>query len=73
MLILTDGCPDNPGATEASTKRTMADGIEFAAIGIMHDGVKNLWDNHCIIKSIDELPSAMFGVMERLLTTRQCR
>jgi cobalamin biosynthesis protein CobT len=67
MLILTDGCPCNALETQAATKRTLKDGIEIAAIGIMHNGVKNFWDKYRIINSIQELPPAMFGVMEELL------
>lgn len=67
MLILTDGCPDDSNETKAATKRTMRDGIEIAAIGIMANSVKNYWDNHKIIETIQELPAAMFGIMEGLL------
>ena len=67
MLILTDGCPDDSNETKAATKRTMRDGIEIAAIGIMAGSVKNYWDNHKIIETIQELPAAMFGIMEGLL------
>jgi cobalamin biosynthesis protein CobT len=67
MLILTDGSPDNGQETREATKRTMQDGIEIAAIGIMANSVKNYWDNHKIIEVIQELPAAMFGIMEGLL------
>ncbi len=67
MLILTDGCPDDSSETKAATKRTMQDGIEIAAIGIMANCVKNYWDNHKIIETVQELPAAMFGIMEGLL------
>lgn len=67
MLILTDGCPDDSNETKAATKKTMQDGIEIAAIGIMANSVKNYWDNHKIIETIQELPAAMFGIMEGLL------
>ena len=73
MLILTDGCPDDSSTTQAATRKSMQDGIEIAAIGIMHSGVKNLWDNHCVINSLQELPAAMFGVMEGLLTSKGSR
>lgn len=75
MLILTDGCPDDSNETKAATKRTMHDGIEIAAIGIMANCVKNYWDNHKIIETVQELPAAMFGIMEGLLikTNNQCQ
>jgi len=67
MLILTDGSPDKGNKTREATKRTMKDGIEIAAIGIMASSVRHYWDNHKIIESIQELPPAMFGIMEGLL------
>jgi cobalamin biosynthesis protein CobT len=67
MLILTDGCPDKDQETKSATLRTMKDGIEIAAIGIMDKSVQRFWSNHRIINSIQELPAAMFGVMEGLL------
>ena len=70
MLILTDGCPDCDNETCAATDKSINDGIEIAAIGIMHTGVRRLWENHRIIQSLHELPAAMFGVMEELLTSR---
>jgi hypothetical protein len=70
MLILTDGCPDRVSQTKAATLRTMKDGIEIAAIGIMDKSVRRFWDNHKIIESIIELPAAMFGIMEGLLVKR---
>ncbi|MEI6208272.1 MAG: hypothetical protein WCP20_15940 [Desulfuromonadales bacterium] len=62
-------CPDDDSETKAATKRTMRDGIEIAAIGIMDSNVRYYWDNHRIIKTIQELPAAMFGIMEGLLTS----
>ncbi|ABK99501.1 VWA domain-containing protein [Pelobacter propionicus] len=70
MLLLTDGCPDNKPETRGATQRTMKDGIEVAAIGIMDKNVRRFWDNHKIIETIQELPVAMFGIMEGLLIKR---
>ncbi|MBI2354439.1 MAG: VWA domain-containing protein [Deltaproteobacteria bacterium] len=68
MLILTDGSPDSEVDTTAATRKAMRDGIEIAAIGIIDENVRHFWDNHRIIESIRELPAAMFGIMEGLLT-----
>lgn len=70
MLILTDGCPDKVSQTKAATLRTMNDGIEIAAIGILDKSVRRFWENHRIIESITQLPAAMFGILEGLLTER---
>lgn len=71
MLILTDGCPDDGQGTKAATKRTMKDGIEIAAIGIMNKSVVRYFDNYQVINTIQELPAAMFKIMEGLLLTRR--
>jgi cobalamin biosynthesis protein CobT len=68
MLILTDGCPNKQDLTAAATTRAMKDGIEIAAIGIMSNAVRNYWKNNRVIYNLQELPTAMFGVMEDLLT-----
>jgi cobalamin biosynthesis protein CobT len=70
MLILTDGCPDNDLETKAATQKVIKDGIEIAALGIMDKNVQRFWVNHKIINSIQELPAAMFGIMEGLMTKR---
>lgn len=68
MLILTDGCPCNGTATRTATARAMKEGIEITAIGILDNSVRNYWTNNKVINNIQELPAAMFGVMEELLT-----
>ena len=70
LLLLTDGGPDCGMSTKAATVRSQKDGIEIAAIGIMDTSVQRYWANHQVIESIEELPAAMFGVMERLLTRK---
>jgi len=73
MLVITDGRPSKTSETKAATLRTLKDGIEVAAIGIMEKCVQRYWDNNTVINSIQELPAAMFGVMEGLLTFSKVR
>lgn len=73
MLVITDGRPSKSSETKAATLRTIKDGIEIAAIGIMEKCVQRYWDNNTVINTIQELPAAMFGVMEGLLTDRSRR
>jgi len=73
LLVITDGRPSKSSETKAATQRTMKDGIEIAAIGIMEKCVQRYWDNHTVINTIQELPNAMFTVMEGLLTDRRRR
>jgi cobalamin biosynthesis protein CobT len=73
LLVITDGRPSKSSETKSATQRTMRDGIEIAAIGIMEKCVQRYWDNHTVINTIQELPAAIFGVMEELLTDRRRR
>lgn len=74
VLIVTDGEPFGWGGietdTRAATTRLYRDGIEIAAIGIETDMVQNYWKNSQVIKDLDELPQAMFGIMTDLLTRK---
>lgn len=73
-LLVTDGEPfgwdDIETDTEAATKRLEKDGIEIAAIGIELPAVATYWTNNRVVNSIEELPQAMFGVMNGLLTRK---
>lgn len=73
-LLVTDGEPygwDGIEAdTKAATRRLEKDGIEIAAIGIELPDVATYWTNNRVVNSIEELPPAMFGVMNDLLTRK---
>ena len=73
VLVLTDGCPNNGYETAAATARLQQEGIEIAAIGMKCDAVRNYWENNRVIYSMQELPTAMFEVMEELLTRKPVR
>jgi cobalamin biosynthesis protein CobT len=70
MLIVTDGEPNNHSLTHGATRRAMKDGIEIAAIGIQSSEVRQFWKNNRVINTLSDLPAAMFGMMEELLTRR---
>ena len=67
ILVVTDGCPDNPAGTIQATQRILRDGIEIAAIGIRTDEVKKFWERHRVIHQVEDLPKAMFNLMEGML------
>jgi Mg-chelatase subunit ChlD len=73
-LVITDGEPfgwDNiESDTVAATKRLEKDRIEIAAIGIQLDDVAKYWKNNRVVNNVDDLPQAMFGVMNDLLTRK---
>ena len=47
--------------------------IQVADIGIIDESVRHYWVNHKIIMSIQELPAAMFGIMEYWLNIKDRR
>ncbi len=71
-LLITDGVPYGWNGIEAdtvtATTRLEKDGIEIAAIGINLPDVAKFWRNNRTVNNIEDLPSAMFGVMNELLT-----
>lgn len=73
-LLVTDGEPFGwdgiESDTVATTKRLEKDGIEIAAIGIELPDVATYWKNSRVVNRIEELPQAMFGVMNDLLTRK---
>ena len=71
LLVLTDGEPDSRERAKTTSERLESEGIEIGAIGIIHEGVKHIWPNHKIINNIKELPPAVFGVMQEMLTKRR--
>jgi cobaltochelatase CobT len=71
VLVITDGDPNNPTGVRAAIKRITRDGIEQAAIGIGEGiKVKDYWKVTAKVAVADELPHAMFGIMEKLLIGR---
>ena len=70
MLILTDGQPNDYEPTVGATAKSEKDGIEIVAIGIQCPDVRDYWKNNRVIHSMADLPTAMFGTMEELLTRR---
>lgn len=67
ILIITDGSPDDPVATRATTDRLLREGIEIVAIGIRTDAVRYIWEQHCVVQDVQDLPQALFGCLENSL------
>jgi Mg-chelatase subunit ChlD len=71
ILVITDGDPNDPSGVRSAIKRLALDGIEQAAIGIGDDiKVGQYWKVTQDVATADELPQAMFGIMEKLLIGR---
>lgn len=72
LLILTDGEPDDSWSVRAATKALLKDGIEIAALGIESVNlVKHFWENSADIASLQELPGAMFGMLQDMLVKQK--
>ena len=68
ILIISDGEPDNFTATQKVIQMTQESGHEVYGIGIDDTGLQRLLpENIEIIRSIHELPVAMFGVLQKVL------
>ncbi|MBN2644371.1 hypothetical protein [Trichloromonas sp.] len=67
LLLITDGYPDDVESAGTATRRLQRDGIEIGAIGLQTDAVKRLWPKHCVIDRVDDLPAALFGLLEGFL------
>lgn len=71
ILLVTDGEPDNLESTRKAIAVAQNLGHEIYGIGIDHHGIQSLLPQHNqIIKNIQELPSAMFGMLQGALTHR---
>ena len=68
ILIISDGEPDNFTATQKAIQAAQENGHEVYGIGIEDTGLQRLLpENSKIIRSIHELPGAMFGVLQGVL------
>jgi len=68
ILVLTDGQPNSPELVHKTIRSLERLGFELVGVGIQHPDVRNHFKNHCVVHSIAELPSALFGQLEKLLT-----
>ncbi|MES1933238.1 von Willebrand factor A [Salinisphaera shabanensis T35B1] len=66
-LVITDGDPDDRAATVDVIARMEAAGIETIGIGIGSNAKEHLFSRHRKILSVDELPNALFGLLEQPL------
>lgn len=73
LLVVTDGHPNSPTETKAASKVAMSAGIEIGAIGIGESAnyVSRTWKNSAVVKKIEELPTAMFEIMDSLLLEKK--
>ena len=68
ILIITDGKPDSIQNTESAIELGKELGFEFYGIGIEDDNIRSfLPETSRVIRKIDELAPAMFGLLQNAL------
>lgn len=69
ILILTDGRPDSPMASVEAVKEGVKLGFEFYGIGICDTAIMDILpESNCrVIHQLDELPTAMFSMLQQAL------
>ncbi|MDL2313823.1 VWA domain-containing protein [Desulfovibrio sp. OttesenSCG-928-C14] len=70
ILVITDGEPDDLENTRKAIKSAMNLNVEVYGIGILEESIATLLPEQRarIIKSINELPAAMFTLLQKALT-----
>jgi cobaltochelatase CobT len=71
VIPMTDGSPDDIGKTRKAVERLKACGIEVYGIGILDSSILNWLRESSVIKQIDELPSALIGLLKEALITKR--
>ena len=70
VLVITDGCPNNPEATLRVLSMLHDAGVETMGLGISDPSVRGLFPVHSVISSIEELPPRMFEMLDNTLRRR---
>lgn len=67
IIVITDGRPAHPQGAHAAINGLRQAGYQLIGIGINNPSVETYFDYSCVIQQIEELPKALFGVLEKLL------
>ncbi|ORJ61325.1 VWA domain-containing protein [Geothermobacter hydrogeniphilus] len=69
LVVATDGVPSSPGLVLAYLKRLAAQGVEQIGLGIEDQGLcGNYFPNYRTVRTVSELPNAMFDMLKDALT-----
>ena len=69
LMVMTDGTPSDPWEVEMAKAALERMGVEVFGVGIGADEVSKLFPKHCVIRSINELPSVMLDMLHKALVT----
>jgi len=67
-IVVTDGAPNQPKLAMDLVRQMTDYGIEVFGVGIGCMANPELFERHCVIHHVQELPRALFGLLETSLT-----
>lgn len=67
-IVVTDGAPNQPKLAMDLVRQMTDYGIEVFGVGIGCMTHPELFERHCVIRHVQELPRALFGLLEKSLT-----
>lgn len=70
ILVITDGEPNDPVSTKKAVTAIGHMGMEICGIGIGTMVVRDLFPEHAVIQSVQELRAALFAMARRILALR---
>lgn len=73
LLVITDGEPNDRNAARDVIQRYLNSGIEAIGLGIELPLIEDLFPASQIIHSVQQLPKALFGLLEQALTRHNAR
>lgn len=68
LLTVTDGEPDDRLTSKRAIKWLLEQGIEPMGLGICEESVRTLFPTNGVVYSVEELPPALFGMLQDKLT-----
>lgn len=68
LLTVTDGEPDDRRTSKRAIKWLLEQGIEPMGLGICEESVRTLFPTNGVVYSVEELPPALFGMLQEKLT-----
>jgi len=71
LMVVTDGDPDDSQGVKDLLALCKRCDIQTMGIGIASRSVERLFPSYCVIKTVDELASAMFGMLQPLMINKK--
>lgn len=68
LLAVTDGEPDDRRTSIRAIRWLERVGVEPMGLGICEESVRSLFPTHGVVYRVEELPSALFGMLQETLT-----